>query len=622
MELPFNHKNNYINPIETENNKSIDIFIIKERREQLISKRKEFIQNHRKKQRLLSQIEKDNYNIDLNFKNDINNLTINDIEKDPDPISRIILIKLYFQSNLSKIDLNFININLNIIKTIFSDFKKVLFDYTNNNNITYQTKINKFIIYCYLILLFEPELNPLINEFDYEFFSNINTFCFYYLNINNNNLIIENIINLHLYIMLLLNNLIRIHPDVELLKATIDIKNLLFSIYNKYFYFSFSNNKSNDNNNETINNNKINLNECDKKKNFFEFTFLKLIENCVVFLHLGDKDKKELMDIILNFIYYNYSKNDIQLLIYSLETLVNINKIYLLLENNNYNNFLLKVFNNIINNNENNNNIQLIKIKLIFQLYLQQILLCLKCYNNNKINFNLYLDEKIIIYFKNYYYQFYQYLLSNNKKELNNIEQLKIISKITKIFDVYFDLINSINISFITSEQKNNFKIILCTHLISKDKLGISLYDILINIFIYLIESNNKHCEKICNLIITIFNNIYPLKNIDYKNDITYIKGIQIFLIENYSLHIKLFKFLNMEKYSFIVENLLELINRILFFCEQIDIYEKGDLFIKIKKDLNDLNIFDEIENIECNTINCNIKFLSQKIIENYFFCE
>ena len=167
MELPFNHKNNYINPIETENNKSIDSFIIKERREQLISKRKEFIQNHRKKQRLLSQIEKDNYNIDLNFKNDINNLTINDIEKDPDPISRIILIKLYFQSNLSKIDLNFINININIIKSIFSDFKKVLFDYTNNNNITYQIKINRYIIYCYLFLLFEPELNPLINEFDY-----------------------------------------------------------------------------------------------------------------------------------------------------------------------------------------------------------------------------------------------------------------------------------------------------------------------------------------------------------------------------------------------------------------------------------------------------------------------
>ena len=39
MELPFNHKNNYINPIETD--KSIDNFIIKERREQLISKKKE-----------------------------------------------------------------------------------------------------------------------------------------------------------------------------------------------------------------------------------------------------------------------------------------------------------------------------------------------------------------------------------------------------------------------------------------------------------------------------------------------------------------------------------------------------------------------------------------------------
>ena len=122
----------------------------------------------------------------------------------------------------------------------------------------------------------EPELNPLINEFDYEFFSNINTFCFYYLNINNNDLIIEDIINLHSYIMLLLNNLIRIHPDVELLKAIFDLKKIIFFIYNKYFYFTKNNDFGTNNIKiENDNNNLINLNECGDISELFVLTFLK-----------------------------------------------------------------------------------------------------------------------------------------------------------------------------------------------------------------------------------------------------------------------------------------------------------------------------------------------------------
>ena len=117
-----------------------------------------------------------------------------------------------------------------------------------------------------------------------------------------------------------------------------------------------------------------------------------------------------------------------------------------------------------------------------------------------------------------------------------------------------------------------------------------------------------------------IFNNIYPLANLDYKNDILYIKDFQLFLIENYSLHIKIFPYLNLEKYSSLLENMLELINNLLFFCEQIDLNLKNEhsLLEKIKKELYDLNVFEEIENIEYNIVNNYIKNIAQQIRDNY----
>ena len=97
-----------------------------------------------------------------------------------------------------------------------------------------------------------------------------------------------------------------------------------------------------------------------------------------------------------------------------------------------------------------------------------------------------------------------------------------------------------------------------------------------------------------------------------------------MFLIKNYFFHKKLFPYLSIEKYSYFAENILDLVNRILFFCEQIDINEKGDicLFKEIKKELHDLNIFEEIENIECNTINNDLKLLAQQISSNFLIQE
>ena len=620
------HKYNNIDLIESNDNceDSMEDLIMKERREQLISKRKKFIQTYRNKQRLSSLIEEKNNNDDNKINNiNLNSITMEDIEKEPDPISRIILLKSFFQNNSSNFDIEFINNHLNLFKTLLSDFKKTLFDYSNPN-INNRIIINKYILYNFIYILFEPESNPLITEFDFEFLSNLNTFSNFYFNIETIFNKKENIIMLHLNIILLLNNIIRIYPDVELIKATIDIKKIVFGIYNKYFYFLSNNNNNNlaNNINDNNDNNYINLNECNNAE-LFVLAYLKLIENCIISLYLNDNDKKELIEIITKFIYYNFSFNEIKLLIYSLESLANTNHTYLLLDNDIYNNFLLYAIEQIIANNNNNiknEEFHLTKIKLFFELYLQQVLFCINYKNiiKSNIDLNSFLKENIITFFKNYYIQFYYYLNSENKKNINT-QKLKIIIKITKIFIFYFDLINETNISLISIEQFNNFKNILCTYFISKNNNGISLFDALINTFLYFIKLENKISQKICNLIINIFNSIYPSKDIDYKNNYSYIKNFQLFLLEKYSLHIQIFPFLNLEKFPNLVLGMISLVNNILFFCEQLDNYEKENCYLgKIKKHLYDLNVFDEIENIETNFVNEDVNFFSHFIIEQY----
>ena len=319
---------------------------------------------------------------------------MNDIESEPDPISRIILFKIYLKTNNNNIDINFINNHLKPIKSIFSDFKKILFDY-ENSNIDYQIIINRYIIYCILSLLVENDSNPLRDEFNYDFLSNINTFCFHYLYNDNFTNLGKKLDILRIYILLLLNNLIRIHPDVESLKNSIDIRKCINFFYNKYFNF-INKNLINDNNN------KVNSFICLNKNNKYEFitlTYLKLIESCILFLYLKNDEIKELIEIILSLIYYYYINNDIKLLIYSLETLVNTKKVYLLLENKNYNNFLIEIINKIISgfNYNDKNEQQMIKIKLFFELYLEQLIYCLdyKNFINQNINFILYLKEEI-----------------------------------------------------------------------------------------------------------------------------------------------------------------------------------------------------------------------------------
>ena len=620
------HKYNNIDLIESNDNceDSMEDLIMKERREQLISKRKKFIQTYRNKQRLSSLIEEKNNNDDNKINNiNLNSITMEDIEKEPDPISRIILLKSFFQNNSSNFDIEFINNHLNLFKTLLSDFKKTLFDYSNPN-INNRIIINKYILYNFIYILFEPESNPLITEFDFEFLSNLNTFSNFYFNIETIFNKKENIIMLHLNIILLLNNIIRIYPDVELIKATIDIKKIVFGIYNKYFYFlsNINNNNLANNINDNNDNNYINLNECNNAE-LFVLAYLKLIENCIISLYLNDNDKKELIEIITKFIYYNFSFNEIKLLIYSLESLANTNHTYLLLDNDIYNNFLLYAIEQIIANNNNNiknEEFHLTKIKLFFELYLQQVLFCINYKNiiKSNIDLNSFLKENIITFFKNYYIQFYYYLNSENKKNINT-QKLKIIIKITKIFIFYFDLINETNISLISIEQFNNFKNILCTYFISKNNNGISLFDALINTFLYFIKLENKISQKICNLIINIFNSIYPSKDIDYKNNYSYIKNFQLFLLEKYSLHIQIFPFLNLEKFPNLVLGMISLVNNILFFCEQLDNYEKENCYLgKIKKQIYDLNVFDEIENIESNFVNEDVNFFSHFIIEQY----
>ena len=164
--LDSNAKKIYnISPIKYKVDNSGVNFMVKDQRDKLISKRKEFIQNYRKKQRLLTLMELNNNNENIN--NNINEeISIEKIKHMIDPISRILFLKKYIFLNNSKIDITFINNNINIIKKWFNDYKKYLFDY-DNKNISKQILINRHIIYIILSFLFEPEINPLMDEFDY-----------------------------------------------------------------------------------------------------------------------------------------------------------------------------------------------------------------------------------------------------------------------------------------------------------------------------------------------------------------------------------------------------------------------------------------------------------------------
>ena len=611
--------------------------MVKEHSEALISKRKEFIQNYRKKQRLLTLIESNTKN-NINNAKDYKEISIEDIKKDPDPISRIIMFKNYIYSNQSGLNINFVNDNINIIREWFKDYKKYLFNY-QNKNLSKQIVINRAIIYNILSLLLEPETNPIMDEIDYEFLFNINNFSFYYFNsaYSKDNLS-ENIL-LYLYILFLLNNLIVIHPDVELIKATIDIRNIINLIYTKFFSFEESKNtlfyqkiQNKNSSNESENDNNLKFNN---KYELFEFTFLKLIENCINYLHLNDNDIKELLSFLLSFVYYNYKNNKIKLFIYSLESLTRVNRSYLLLQNDYYNNFLLTILGEFFHNfSKNNNNKYLffLKNKLILELYLQRILLFLNSYNNSeKIinkNIEIFLNEEIIRLFKKYLYTFYNEVIfnKNNKREIT-IPEIKIIVKIIKIFCLYFDLISinndsNNNSNIIYLNIKNKIAKFLCSIFILKnEEIPISLCDIILNIFTYFIKLNEKNSKKICVLVIDLFNNIYTSKNINlYKDDFYFIELQRILINDKINIHRVLLPFLSLDKYPFLIENLLEFINKTFFFCEQYDNYQKDktSLFEKINKEYIDLNAFEEIENIECNSINLNIKIISENILDNF----
>ena len=94
----------------------------------------------------------------------------------------------------------------------------------------------------------------------------------------------------------------------------------------------------------------------------------------------------------------------------------------------------------------------------------------------------------------------------------------------------------------------------------------------------------------------------------------------RILINDKINIHRVLLPYLNLDKYPFLIENILEFVNKTLFFCEQYDNYQKSKtcLFEKINKEYIDLNVFEEIENIECNSINSNFKIISENILDNF----
>ena len=627
-----------ISPIKNNADDSEISFILKDHREQLISKRKEFINNYRKKQRLLSLIDSNQSKKNTKTKNiESEKITIEDVKNEIDPISRIKMLKIYIRYNNTKINLDFINNNLNLLKECFNDFKKYLFDY-KNNNLNKQIKINIEIIYNILSLLFEPEINPIIEEFnDYDFLFDINTFCFHYLNLSSEILKVNSKDNkvIYFYILFLINNLITVLPDEGLIKSTINIKDIIQIYYEKFFFAQHNNN-----NNNLINKNCI-YNEMDKFE-LLEFSFFKLIENCIVHLHLDEKSREELLTKIVSLLNYNYYyNNDIKLLIYNLECLTIVKNSYLLLEIDFYNNFIITALNDImIDFNKNNNqDLILLKNKLCLELYLQRILIFLDYNINIKkmiINIDLVFKEDLIIFFKNYLYYFYtNYIISNknnNNKQITTTE-LKIIIKLIKIFCLYFNILytnNNINNS-IYSAIKNKIENILYSLFIINNKENASLYEILINIFLYFVDSEDHNSNKICKLIMDLFNYIFTQTTIELNNNSfndnlsdNHIFEIKKFLIESKNIHRTILPYLDEENYPFLLEQMLNFIKNILFFCEEWDKYENGknNIFEKIRKDLIYLDVLNEIENIECDSEYSNLKSLAEFINNNFFSIE
>ena len=252
------------------------------------------------------------------------------------------------------------------------------------------------------------------------------------------------------------------------------------------------------------------------------------------------------------------------------------------------------------------------------------------------INIDLVFKEDLIIFFKNYLYYFYtNYIISNknnNNKQITTTE-LKIIIKLIKIFCLYFNILytnNNINNS-IYSAIKNKIENILYSLFIINNKENASLYEILINIFLYFVNSEEHNSNKICKLIMDLFNYIFTQTTIELNNNSfndnlsdNHIFEIKKFLIESKNIHRTILPYLDEENYPFLLEEMLNFIKNILFFCEEWDKYENGknNIFEKIRKDLIYLDVLNEIENIECDSEYSNLKSLAEFINNNFFSIE
>ena len=146
----------------------------------------------------------------------------------------------------------------------------------------------------------------------------------------------------------------------------------------------------------------------------------------------------------------------------------------------------------------------------------------------------------------------------------------------------------------------------------------------------YFIDSEDHNCIKICKLIIDLFNYIFTQTTIELNNNNNdnqsnnHIFEIKKFLIESKNIHRTILPYLDEENYPFLLEQLLNFIQNILLFCEEWDKCENGKNRIsdKIRKDLIDLDVLNEIENIECDSECSNLKSLAEFINNNFFSIE
>ena len=598
--------------------------VINEIKQHLLTSRRE--KNNQilrlRKQKLSKSITNALNNFQFYENNNIENsdITFERISNDSDPVSVIFLIHNFLKNSNNNLDEIFKKKNEYELKKIFKIhikyLKKPNFGANKEKEITlYLTMISNL-----LNLLKEPEENILYDELDYDFFCNFAKFFWYFIENKEKNILI------YIYILLLLNLLVVLHPDPDIIKCTFNLEEIIKILYRDFLRekclknFFGNNVKTKSINNKDV----FAIND---RYELFEIIFNVLIRNCCIYLELHDGHANNLVEYLVNMASFNLINNYYNVFLYELKSIVTVNRdrgYYLLFDNKLYNQFIKVTITNINTELDDNN---LIRLKLILQLYLGKLIIIYKkrkenCFEQIKI----FIDKKILDNLRIIIYNFYyKYKIENAEITDDN---LKIA---IKIFKIYIELIKIIyalieiyydnTISSLANNEQITIKNIIFNHLFNDifcTNTNFKCYDILYEIFRIFVDKIGKYNNKICVFILNIFIKLFKLK----KNNING-GEIELDLVKNkirlisdpINIHMKLGKFLDCEKYEFLEEDILKFIEGCLHFTLVSDPSNQKNYLKKLKNDFKSSGVLGNEIN---DSTNEKMRTYAEYIIEQY----